>query len=86
MTEPGTEREDQLEEAMESDEGELAAGRPGLRKKDFQESAVHNLQRARKAAGTIEGELPGRVQMHLQSAIAFALLDLAEALRASNRT
>jgi hypothetical protein len=73
--------EHESEEVSEGGEAE-----PEVRREvDFRASAVHNLQRARKAV-TPEGEVPARAQMLIQSAIAYGLLDLADAVRSHGQS
>lgn len=83
----GQEDENELEaaddDAPEDEEGSKKAGR---RRPNFQDNAVHNLQRARKSITGPDAEMTPRTQVLVQSAIAWALLDLAEAVRSHGQT
>jgi hypothetical protein len=76
--------EEAAEAAGESEEVEGQA-KGARRQRDFQGSAVQNLQRARKSVNSPDAEVTPRATMLVQSAIAWALLDLAEAVRSYGR-
>ena len=69
-------------EALEGADEPERGGRPkGARNQpDFQLSAVHALQRARKSTSG-DAEVTPRATLLVGSAVAWALLDLAEAVR-----
>ena len=75
----GKELEETADAADESEETEGQA--KGRRERDFQATAVQNLQRARKSVNSPDDEVSPRATMLVQSAVAWALLDLAEAIR-----
>ena len=75
-----------MEEAMEeneSEEGERTKG--GRRRQNFQANAIQSLQRARKS-GSGEEEVTPRATLLVTSAVGWALLDLAEAVRSHGAT
>ena len=75
--EEGTEGED------EPDGGERTKG--GRRRQDFQANAIQGLQRARKSTSG-DDEVTPRATLLVTSAVAWALLDLAEAVRSHGAT
>ena len=77
----------ELEEAAEAaDEAEEHEGEAkGRRQRNFQASAVQNLQRARKSVTSPDAEVSPRATLLVQSAIGWALLDLADAVRSHGR-
>ena len=78
----------QVEGAAEAvDESEELEGqaRGERRQRDFQASAVQNLQRARKSVSSTDAEVSQTATILFQSAVAWALLDLAEAVRSYGR-
>lgn len=72
-------------EPEDESEPQSAGERQGRRKgtRDYQSQAVLNLHRARKSLNASDGEVGARSQLFVQSAIALALLDLAEAIRST---
>jgi hypothetical protein len=82
--EPELEGQDLDETGGESLEEE---GKKGERRRpNFQDNAVHNLQRARKSISGPDAEMTPRAQVLVQSAVAWALLDLAEAVRSHDQS
>ena len=83
MVEPGP--EEQEDEEVDATDGagdsEPEEQAKGPRQRDFQASAVQNLQRARKSVSSPDAEVSPRANMLVQSAVAWALLDLADAVR-----
>jgi hypothetical protein len=76
----------ELEEAADAaDEAEEPEGEKGRRQRNFQASAVQNLQRARKSVSSPDADVSPRAMMLVQSAIGWALLDLADAVRSHGR-
>jgi hypothetical protein len=79
-----------IEEATEGDDGDDAPERggrtkAGRRRQNFQGNAVQSLQRARKSTSG-DDELTPRTTLLIGSAIAWALLDLADAVRSHGKT
>jgi hypothetical protein len=82
MEEATEESEDlALEEGAE--EGERTKG--GRRRQNFQANAIQSLQRARKSASG-DDEVTPRATLLVTSAVGWALLDLAEAVRSHGAT
>jgi hypothetical protein len=82
MAEPEPEDQEVEEAAETADESEQLEGQEKEpRQRDFQGSAVQNLQRARKSVTSPDAEVSPRANMLVQSAVAWALLDLADAVR-----
>lgn len=80
--EPEPEDQEVDEAADAAGESEEPEGKDkGERRRDFQGSAVQNLQRARKSITAPDAEVTPRANLLVQSAVAWALLDLAEAVR-----
>jgi hypothetical protein len=77
----------EVDATADSDDGsEDAEGQTkGRRQRDFQASAVQNLTRARKSLSSPDAEVSPRATMLVHSAVAWALLDLAEAVRGHGR-
>jgi hypothetical protein len=83
MVEPEGQEQESEEAAEAADESEELdeQGKGGRRHRDFQANAVQNLQRARKSVTSPDADVSPRANMLVQSAIAWALLDLADAVR-----
>ena len=80
------ETEDHVIEEVEATEGAEGADDGGRtkgerRKANFQGSAMQAIQRARKSTSGDSDEVTPRATLLVGSAIAFALLDLADAVR-----
>ena len=86
MVEPESEGQE-IAEAGETAEGTEGEEEPrgGRRTRDFQANAVQNLQRARKSVTSPDADVSPRATMLVQSAIGWALLDLADAVRSHGR-
>lgn len=81
------ENQGQDETGDAGDDLDEADGQPEeRRRKDFQAIAVQNLQRARKSLSGPDADVSPRATMLVQSAVGWALLDLAEAIRSHGRT
>jgi hypothetical protein len=70
-------------EENESEEGERTKG--GRRTQNFQANAIQSLHRARKSTAG-DDEVTPRATLLVTSAVAWALLDLAEAVRLHGAT
>jgi len=85
--EEATEESEELaiEEGTEDEPegGERTKG--GRRRQNFQANAIQSLQRARKSASG-DDEVTPRATLLVTSAVAWALLDLAEAVRSHGAT
>jgi len=77
-----------------SGENGTAAGEVGVEEKrekgekgepSFKELAARNVARARRALGGEDGEKTAPAEYLMQSAIVFAILDLADAVRSGSR-
>jgi hypothetical protein len=77
-----------------SGEEVAAAGEVGLKAKrekgekgepSYKELAARNVARARRAFGVEDGEKTAPAEYLMQSAIVFAILDLADAVRSTSR-
>jgi hypothetical protein len=85
MVEPEDQELEETEEAAdESEDGEERS--KGERKRNFQSIAVQNLQRARKSVNSPDADVTPRATLLVQSANAWALLDLAEAIRSHGQS
>jgi hypothetical protein len=81
--EDATEESEDLAIEDGAEEGERTKG--GRRRQDFQANAIQGLQRARKSASG-DDEVTPRATLLVTSAVAWALLDLAEAVRSHGAT
>ena len=87
MEEATEESEDLAEEASDGEDEAEGGERPkgGRRRQNFQANAIQSLQRARKSASG-DDEVTPRATLLVTSAVAWALLDLAEAVRSHGAT
>ena len=81
--EEATEESDDLSIEEEAEDGERTKG--GRRRQNFQANAIQSLQRARKSASG-DDEVTPRATLLVTSAVGWALLDLAEAVRSHGAT
>jgi hypothetical protein len=81
MVEPEDQEVAEAAEAADESEDLEEQAKGGRRQRDFQASAVQNLQRARKSVSSPDDDVSPRAMMLVQSAVAWALLDLADAVR-----
>jgi hypothetical protein len=81
--EDATEESEDLAIEDGAEEGERTKG--GRRRQNFQANAIQSLQRARKSASG-DDEVTPRATLLVTSAVGWALLDLAEAVRSHGAT
>ena len=81
--EEATEESEDLAIEEGAEDGERTKG--GRRRQNFQATAIQSLQRARKSASG-DDEVTPRATLLVTSAVAWALLDLAEAVRSHGAT
>jgi hypothetical protein len=81
VVEPEDQEVEETAEAADEPEEVEGQAKSGRRQRDFQGSAVQSLQRARKSVSSPDAEVTPRATMLVQSAVAWALLDLADAVR-----
>jgi len=81
--EDATEESEDLAIEDDAEDGERTKG--GRRRQNFQANAIQSLQRARKSASG-DDEVTPRATLLVTSAVGWALLDLAEAVRSHGAT
>jgi hypothetical protein len=81
--EDATEESEDLAIEDGAEDGERTKG--GRRRQNFQANAIQSLQRARKSASG-DDEVTPRATLLVTSAVGWALLDLAEAVRSHGAT